>query len=51
MVTSVPYQLNSAHDNPINPTTETNPTNESNQTSESNEIREVDPPRLPVGGS
>ena len=35
MVTSVPYQLHSAHDNPINPTTETNETNETNQTSES----------------
>jgi hypothetical protein len=42
MVTSVPYQLNSAHDNPINETTESN---------QSSEIREVDAPRLPVGGS
>ena len=44
MVTSVPYQLNSAHDNPIN---EANETNEFN---EFNDNREDDAPQLPVGG-
>ena len=41
MVTSVPYQLNSAHDNPIN---------EANETNEFNDNREDDAPQLPVGG-
>src|SRR6476660_3378278 len=41
MVTSVPYQLNSSHDNPIN---------ETNETTEINEIREDNAPKLPVGG-
>jgi hypothetical protein len=45
MVTSVPYQLNSSHDNPI---TETN---ESNKINEINENREDDASQLPVGGS
>ena len=50
MVTSVPYQLNSAHDNPINPTNQTNQTTEPNQSDQSSENREVDAPGLPVGG-
>jgi hypothetical protein len=47
MVTSVPYQLNSAHDNPIN---EANETNETNEFNEFNDNREDDAPQLPVGG-
>jgi amino acid transporter len=44
MVTSVPYQLNSAHDNPINEA------NETNEINEFNDNREDDAPQLPVGG-
>jgi hypothetical protein len=38
MVTSVPYQLNSSHDNPIN------------ETNETTELHEDDAPQLPIGG-
>ena len=38
MVTSVPYQLRSSHDNPIR------------ETNETNELHEDDAPQLPIGG-